>query len=319
MSKDCELVTMGHPSIYDPNMRELNVFFSLPEEMNEDTGILLLIAGFGGNSQSNVYKKMRRIFSDEYNLVTIQCDYFGSEYMQSEIKKETPSEFCDLGVAQAMDNLIAIKSVTDWLAENGVEFDRRKVIAYGHSHGAYLALLMNSFMPGVLSCVIDNSAWIYPAYMDKDRFVNGTIFHYIISEIVMDEEIYDLKKRYAGFENTANIVSFYGLTDNLVSLNDKAFFVSQVRNAAIEIINGARVDGKVFKSTDHGLDADFLEMFGYVVRRYNTSSEKECLNFAENRFETDKCAYEICIEEGIPILYCSPKYDYDFDRLLNYT
>ncbi len=319
MSTEYELVTMGHPSIYDPVVRELKVYVSIPEKVGKDTGILLLIAGFGANTQSNVYKKMRRVFSDEYDLITIQCDYFGYEYMQSDVKKETPSDFCDLGVVQAMDNLIAVKCVKDWLLENGYEFDHKKVIAYGHSHGAYIALLMNSLMPNVLSCVIDNSAWVFPVYMDKDRSVNNQRFHYIISELVMDEEIYDLKRRYATFDNTAGIVSFFGLSDNLVSINDKVSFISQVKNASIEIINGARIDRKVFFSTDHGLNADFLEMFRYVMKRYNTSSEKECLTFTESAFETSKCTYEICMEEGVPILYCTPKYNYDFDKLQNYT
>ena len=319
MSIEYELVTMGHPSIYEPVVRELKVYVSIPEKVGKDTGILLLIAGFGANAQSNVYKKMRRVFSDEYDLIAIQCDYFGYEYMQSDVKKETPSDFCDMGVVQAMDNLIAVKCVKDWLLENGYEFNCNKAIAYGHSHGAYIALLMNSLMPNVLSCVIDNSAWVFPVYMDKDRSVNNQRFHYIISELVMDEEIYDLKRRYATFDNTAGIVSFFGLSDNLVSINDKVSFISQVKNASIEIINGARIDRKVFYSTDHGLNADFLEMFRYVMKRYNTSSEKECLKFTESAFETSKCSYEICMEEGVPILYCTPKYNYDFDKLQNYT
>ncbi|MED2748233.1 hypothetical protein ABEZ21_00235 [Brevibacillus porteri] len=31
----------------------------------------------------NGYKKMWREFADQYNLVTVQCDYFGQELMQS--------------------------------------------------------------------------------------------------------------------------------------------------------------------------------------------------------------------------------------------
>ena len=318
MSKEYELIATGHPSIYAPATRQLNVYFSLPDMMNSETGILLLIAGFGGKSSSNVFTKMRRVFADEYNLVVLQCDYFGFEYMQQEVLKETPESFCDMGIIQAMDNLIAIKCVSDFLDENAFGFDRKNIIAYGNSQGAYLALLMNSFMPGILSCVIDNSAWVIPQYLKYDRLVGENRFHYIISEIILDEEIYDLNKRYNAFTNAANIISFYGISDNLVEISDKAFFLSQIQNSSLEIVNIGRVDNRMFFSTGHGLGADFLEMFRYVMKRYNTSSDENRLLFFERKFETEKCSYEICIEEGIPILFCTPKYDYDFSLLERY-
>lgn len=93
MSKNFEFDCNGHNSIYKENYLENNydernfkVYFSTPNYgVNSDTGILLFIAGFGGNSNSNIYKKMRQNFADSYNLVTVQCDYFGWEFMQSEV------------------------------------------------------------------------------------------------------------------------------------------------------------------------------------------------------------------------------------------
>lgn len=86
MAEEYQFSAEGHKSIYtdNPTERKYNIYFSTPSAgVNEDTGILLLIAGFGGHSNSNVYKKMRNQFADEYNLVTVQCDYFGYEFMQS--------------------------------------------------------------------------------------------------------------------------------------------------------------------------------------------------------------------------------------------
>ncbi|WP_027624874.1 DUF2920 family protein [Clostridium lundense] len=85
MSKEYEFEIDAHPSIYshEKSPRKLKIYFNEPEhEINKDTGILLMIPGFGGNASSNVYKKMRGKFSDEHNLVTVQCDYFGWEFMQ---------------------------------------------------------------------------------------------------------------------------------------------------------------------------------------------------------------------------------------------
>jgi len=58
MSKDYEITVDGHPNIYKNNaQRKLKICFSEPDtEVNDKTGLLMLIAGFGGNSDSNVYK-----------------------------------------------------------------------------------------------------------------------------------------------------------------------------------------------------------------------------------------------------------------------
>lgn len=93
MAEYFEFDCRGHNSIYKQNYLENNyeernfkVYYSTPTKgINFETGILLFIAGFGGNSNSNIYKKMRQKFADIYNLVTVQCDYFGWEFMQSEI------------------------------------------------------------------------------------------------------------------------------------------------------------------------------------------------------------------------------------------
>ena len=127
------------------------MFFDLPDTIEQKAsvhGIVIFIAGFGGHSGSNVYKKMRGLFADQYNMVTVQCDYFGFEYMQKELLKEDVDSFCDMGPIQAMDNLIALKCVKDYLEEKGISYNNN-IIAYGHSHGAYLAYLMNSLMPNV--------------------------------------------------------------------------------------------------------------------------------------------------------------------------
>lgn len=63
--------------------RKLRVDYTVPDEINDETGVLLLIAGYGGNIDSNVYKKMRNLFSENYNLIVLQCSYFGSEFMQT--------------------------------------------------------------------------------------------------------------------------------------------------------------------------------------------------------------------------------------------
>ncbi|WP_332650943.1 DUF2920 family protein [Lysinibacillus sp. 54212] len=75
----------AHPNIYNGyNERDLRIDFSIPTAgSNEDTGIFVFVSGFGGHIDSSVYKKVRERFADKYNVLTVQCEYFGSRFMQS--------------------------------------------------------------------------------------------------------------------------------------------------------------------------------------------------------------------------------------------
>ncbi|MFS0575518.1 hypothetical protein AB1K83_07790 [Sporosarcina sp. 179-K 3D1 HS] len=77
----------AHHNIYTGlSDRELQIEFYIPETgTSKETGLLLLVPGFGGNIDSKVYKKMRGQLADEYNLVTVQCSFFGREFMQGPI------------------------------------------------------------------------------------------------------------------------------------------------------------------------------------------------------------------------------------------
>jgi hypothetical protein len=62
MAKEYDFECSAHP-VLEGIERKQHVYFSVPEEVNEQTGFLLLIAGFGGNPLANVYKKMRKVFA----------------------------------------------------------------------------------------------------------------------------------------------------------------------------------------------------------------------------------------------------------------
>lgn len=85
MSEQHSINIPAHHNIYTgKSNRELRIDFSVPQNgVNENTGLIIFVPGFGGNIDSKVYIKMRELFADKYNMVTIQCNYFGSSYMQS--------------------------------------------------------------------------------------------------------------------------------------------------------------------------------------------------------------------------------------------
>lgn len=71
--------------------REIRTEMVFPDCVNENTGMLVLIPGYGGNIDSHVFRKMREVFAEQYNFITVQCDYFGNRFMDSNEPKR-----CDL-------------------------------------------------------------------------------------------------------------------------------------------------------------------------------------------------------------------------------
>lgn len=364
MAQNYEIEVQAQPSIYAPQERTMRIYFSEPEKgMDQNTGMLLLLAGYGGNATSNVFAKMRRQFADDYNLLTVQCDYFGYEYMQNNIRTEitqemledvltdaerellqldydkyehilkgkifrqiveldeTPEHFNDMGLMQAMDNLRAVKVVMDIAKDNGYEVHPDRVYAYGFSHGAYLAYLCNVFWPERFTAIIDNSAYLSPYYLEVPRKVicmeAGLRIDQIISykalEYIQDEEILSLPQLYQQFENQAQIISYVGEKDHMTSPEDKKAFLNQVENAKFEMVTQSRVDKVCFHNTDHGMGADFMELFRYTYAKYLASdmkkkrNKKAALEYRTVEYETSKFRYMVSWEEGIPVLTRVPK------------
>lgn len=357
MAKSYDIEVFGQPSLYEPKERKFKVYMCEPDKgVNKDTGILLFIAGYGGSATSNIYIKMRQQFADKFNLVTVQCDYFGYKYMQdakdlivdaevlksyltsdelskivsspdkyfdefSEKKRmsfnnkrkleESYSDFNDMGLIQAMDNLTTISVVTEILKENGLQFNSNKIIAYGQSHGAYIAYLCNGFSPNVFSGIIDNSSYIYSYYLNHERFnvteykqwSFNTYNDYIIRKIIFDKEIYYLPNIYNQFENNCNIISFIGEHDKMTNYNVKRKFIENIPLGKVELVNSNNVDNAIFKSTKHGLNADFIKMFEYVMKKYDlTRYRKNEPMFITSEIETTKYKYICRYTKNIPTL-----------------
>lgn len=367
MSKSYEILQDMHNSIYIKNnnepytQRKTKIFFSEPDEgINEDTGILLLIAGYGANANSKVYKKMRETFSDKYNLVTIQCDYFGYEFMQSskciespklnledlvgiftekeindiyyddelnfnklisigsnyninlnvkeDLSNENFKNFNDMGIMQALDNIVSVLKVMSIIYENGYKFNTKKVIIYGFSHGAYLGYLCNRFAPHLFSHLIDNSAWLYPEYFLKERILIQKVgclsvnigFNYLAKKSFVYNKVLDLDYLYSNFHNRCKIIVYHGEDDILISSNDKKKFCSKINIFRYNEISREKIDGLIFNSTGHGLGADFLKLFDYSIKKLEF--DKDFLfNLEDIIIETDKKKYCISYNNIFPI------------------
>ncbi len=369
MAENYQFSAEGHPSIYseNPKPREFNVYFSTPSEgVNEDTGILLLIAGFGGHANSNVYKKMREQFADQYNLVTVQCDYFGYEFMQEsasfefpdfkdpkfiywfekkfgvDVKEriyneklvnsveileliknenisisgiadlnETSEYFCDMGIMQAIDNITAVVRVIGILYDNEYTFNTKKVLSFGSSHGGYLCYLANILSPNLFSGIIDNSAWVYPVYSlkGKNRMWTKSIgnlkirmhFKYLASKIINPNDFLDLNVLYKLYDNGVKVISYHGQEDSLSPLDSKLKFLKKVSNHTATIISKEGIDNKVFYTADHGLGANYIELFALAINEF-VFFEKSTKYYCQEKVQIDlgNTKFEIDYSNLIP-------------------
>lgn len=320
MSEQHSLNIPAHHNIYTGNSnRDLRIDFSIPQNgVNKHTGLIVFVPGFGGNIDSKVYKKMREIFADRYNMVTIQCEYFGSAYMQStnnyniknypglemalskvELKRiaesssnfldilskknivlpviakidENVEEFNDMGYMQAIDIVSAVEAVKIILHENKLTFNANRVIGYGHSHGAYLLYLSNRLAPNIFSYLVDNSAWIEPAYLSSNRFLyqklgDATLaieFDYLAKRVIKNKRDLNLKTICKNLRVDTQVLSFQGDNDNLVNHEEKKRIIESVNNSNFVLVKKEDVDNIKYNSNKHGLDADFLELFSFAL------------------------------------------------------
>ena len=285
---------------------------------------------------------MRREFSDRYNLIVIQCDYFGSKFMQKpkklmlqnkhmeyftkeelikiykngsfnienflkicenyelkmklreDLSEENEEEFNEMGLMQAIDNITALLAVMKKTAEDGYTLNSKKVILYGDSHGAYLCHLCNILMPNFISLIIDNSGWIYPVHINKDRRSLAVetgktkikvVFDYIARNIIDDHKIIDLSYLYSQYNNKAHIIAFHGENDNIVTIDAKRNFCKKIPKTVFNEVTKDNLNDFIFKNTKHGMGANFINLFESVMNNLNFEFEKSSdFNIPNNQY-----------------------------------
>lgn len=228
--------------------------------------------------------------------------------------QETADDFNEMGLWQAMDNLMAVKVLLDIIQENGIQICRNRIYVFGQSHGAYLAYLCNFLAPGLFSAMIENSAYLFPYFLHHDREVTKVgrvltlrkIYHYLMADQDIDEDSYDLRKLYQGFQNRSRIISYHGAEDEMIPIQEKQEFLSQIQGVSLHIVTEREVDGKKFGSAGHSLEADFFLLIEEAMRELEEMPFfcQGLSEFTENVFfQTEKYRYGVHWETGVPILY----------------
>lgn len=352
-----EFIIDAHPVVYSSiqKPRKLRIAYELPSQgVNEATSICLLVAGFGANMDANVYKKMRRQFADTYNMVTVQCEYFGTKFMQgienirvpstenyieqlasnnqkvaiqsgelsflefigeqsitlpvSVVIDEKEDDFNDMGLMQAIDLVTTIEAMKLILQENNLLISN-KVIGWGQSHGAYLLHFANVIAPHLFTTIIDNSAWVVPVYYHNSRFLSVTYnkstlvgeFTYKAKNFLTNDYCFSLFDLYKNRSSEAFIYSCLGTSDNLVEVQEKELSLQRAKNYVYEVIDESKVDGQLFKSTTHGLDADFLLLMSYVESKYGLNHTNALEKKATYSIELKNIVIDVDYSHGLPI------------------
>ena len=127
------------------------------------------------------------------------------------------------------------------------------------------------------------------------------MYDYFARNVIRDKEILNLQFLYSKFRNNCNIISYHGITDNLVNCSDKAKLCKMIDKCIYNEISQNKVDNVIFKSTNHGLDADYLKLFKYTMQEYSIQFEKDTRLVLENTtFQTSRYKYLISYDNIMP-------------------
>lgn len=245
---------------------------------------------------------------------------------QKEIEIETGENWddCnDMGPMQAADIIAMLLWFIKSAVQEGTLFNADKIIAYGHSHGAYLAYLTNRLCPGLLRVIIDNSSYIFPDYLHCSRMVryadengkrysvSGNIKYLVMREphMRLQEEFYHLLYLYSNFKNECRIISLHGTKDAMAAIGEKKIFIDKIgEKAALAAIQPCNVDGVIFKNAEHGLGADFIKLYQAVAQRIPFTEGKNLVIPDSVVIEGNRESLKISYDGLIPHLEWNKKY-----------
>lgn len=203
-------------------------------------------------------------------------------------------DYQNFGVMQAIDHLLVLGEILDFIADPELP-----VVAFGSSHGGYLANLMAKFAPNTFAAVLDNSSYVTPP------------LNYIIGrQVGMPEYTHQLpqypgilfrcfsRNRWALQRNLPNffsrdrmgIRSFsetlqldamakYGnckaqyrfihssRDGNIAPFEEKKRYSDLLRkmgfDVVLKVVSEKDVDGTLVKNLDHGMGLSLKKMFEY--------------------------------------------------------
>jgi hypothetical protein len=195
------------------------------------------------------------------------------------------NEYQNFGILQALDYLTVIN---DLIAE-GVPFDSNNIILVGSSHGGYIAHLICKLAPNTINAVIDNSSYTrtamtYLGLFPEVYFPNGKLLieanvkthwqlkdrcipHYfglsqqLIRDVAFPPHLEEMKRN---SERLPQYFCFNSTDDHISPIQEKRLQQRRLQaigcEYALKEITPEDIDGKIFKTMNHGMDASMKSL-----------------------------------------------------------
>lgn len=202
--------------------------------------------------------------------------------------KQFGTDFESFGTLGALDHLQVYADIV----RRGIPFDRERVVAFGTSHGAYLAMMLLKFAPHTLSAVIENSCWVHAIETEMNNtwqphrhsFEAGgvKVYYSNYSPWTRDDpsapgylkpehlKVRDLREEHYDGTAGVSVVSYHGADDQMIPAGLKRS-LWQVLERHVDLratmVTEDMVDGRLFKNTKHGLDASLIGLFDDAMNR----------------------------------------------------
>lgn len=198
-------------------------------------------------------------------------------------------EYQNFGVIQALDHLYVLGELLQ-----SVAFDKGNIIAFGSSHGGYIANLMAKFAPNSFSAVLDNSSYacapmpyIVGRQLGCHEFLATMTMNIAIACFVASPwRLYPNEKNFFSedrqrirsflFDEDIKSMAVYGETktqyrflhseqDMIAKVDEKLSMVTHLKNSGFDVqlaLMGPKdVDGYFVKNLNHGMNLSLRKMF----------------------------------------------------------
>ena len=199
-------------------------------------------------------------------------------------------EYLSFGFLPALDHFMAISE----LAERH-RFNQRRIVLFGSSYGGYIASLMSKYAPNTFSLVIDNSGFARVLLRDvlaeelldgeqkreisygesKVSFPFTPSYPWTLNELA-PSYFSDARRGIRSLLHAGHWAPaasrhciFHSVADDLVPIaeKDRVVEILRVQGRVVDYhrIEASAIDGKVFKTAEHGMDASLRSLFEIAV------------------------------------------------------
>ncbi len=192
-------------------------------------------------------------------------------------------EYNSFGLLPALDHLEVLAHLLQILA-----IDSRRVFVIGTSYGGYIALLLAKLAPDTFRMIVDNSG--FTSASDDMNAVFGWIGADVLGVSIKGRTVHHwdenpdspqhFSESHAAIRDlfrddhltgsALQIYSFHSREDRMTPIARKQAMIAGWQkkfSAELMVIGPEEVDGRVFKSLDHGMNASMRGLFDLAYRR----------------------------------------------------